>query len=118
MPDWLLLAACSVLLLLAGTALFFFTVTRGALLWRRAVGGPPLESAHVYPIYSNLRLMRWVDYQPVIAAILLFQYDRLVSAITSGLRGNNFPGPPTFISPLPSTPPPPHSTSPTSSATN
>lgn len=86
MPDWLLVLGYSVVVLLAGTALFFFTVTHGALLWRRAVGGKPHESAHVYPIYSNLRLMRLVDYQPVIAAILLFQYDRLVSTITNGLR--------------------------------
>ncbi|MDP2368969.1 class I SAM-dependent methyltransferase [Rhodoferax sp.] len=92
MPDWMLWAAYSVLVLLAGTALFFFTVTHGALLWRRAVGGSPHESAHVYPIYSNLRLMRLVDYQPVIAAILLFQYDRLVSAITSGLRQSSLRG--------------------------
>jgi len=42
--------------------------------------------AHVYPIYTNPRLMRLVDVQPLIAAILLFQYDRLVSIITRRLR--------------------------------
>ncbi|MBI5256764.1 MAG: methyltransferase domain-containing protein [Burkholderiales bacterium] len=75
-----------VVLVLTGTALFFFTVTRGALLVRGAFGALRDPASHVYPIYSNLRLMRMVDFQPIIAAILLFQYDRLVSIITASLR--------------------------------
>lgn len=39
-----------------------------------------------------MRLIRLVDWQPIIAAILLFQYDRLVSAITSGLRQTDLRG--------------------------
>lgn len=89
MPAWLLYTAFSVLFVLASTALFFFTVTRGALLMRGALGGAQSDSAHVYPIYSNMRLIRMIDFQPIIAAILLFQYDRLVSFITSGLRRAN-----------------------------
>ena len=85
MPAWISNAAVFVALLLAGTALFFFTVTRGALLVRGALGGPADRAAHVYPIYSNKHLIRLVDFQPLIAAILLFQYDRLVSIITRGL---------------------------------
>jgi len=47
------------------------------------------ESAHVYPIYSNMRLIKLVDFQPVISAILLFQYHRLVSKIVAGLKQTN-----------------------------
>jgi ubiquinone/menaquinone biosynthesis C-methylase UbiE len=76
----------SVIFILASTALFFFTLTRGALIWRGALGSDGHESAHVYPLYSNMRLIKLVDFQPIIAAILLFQYDRLVSSITQGLH--------------------------------
>lgn len=86
MPTWFSHAAVLVVLLLAATALFFFTVTRGALLVRSALGGGADRAAHVYPIYSNMRLIRLVDFQPIISAILLFQYERLVSIITAGLR--------------------------------
>ncbi len=85
MPAWLMYAVFSVIFILASTALFFFTLTRGALIARGAFGKTS-DAAHVYPIYSNMRLIKLVDYQPIIAAILLFQYDRLVSAITSGLQ--------------------------------
>jgi SAM-dependent methyltransferase len=77
---------------LASIALFFFALTRGALLMRGALGRLQQEAAHVYPIYSNMRLIRLVDYQPVIAAILLFQYSRLVSIITHGLKRSDLRG--------------------------
>lgn len=86
MPSWLMYALFSVVFILASTALFFFTLTRGALFIRGTFGGPQDDAAHVYPIYSNMRLIKLIDFQPLIAAILLFQYDRLVSAITSKLR--------------------------------
>lgn len=78
--------------LLAVTALFFFMATRGALIYRHAaaLSGTPL--AHVYPLYSDRRLIRLVDFQPVISAILLFQYHRLVSAIVDGLHRRNLSG--------------------------
>ena len=72
--------------LLASTALFFFVVTRGALLVRGLTSGSHGEASHVYPIYSNMRLIKMVDFQPIISAILLFQYHRLVSSIVSGIR--------------------------------
>lgn len=86
MPAWLLYSAFALIFVLAATALFFFTVTRGALIMRGFSSGSADDAAHVYPIYSNMRLIRMIDFQPIIAAILLFQYDRLVSAITAGLR--------------------------------
>jgi len=92
MPAWLSYAAFSVIFFLASTALFFFTLTRGALLMRGAFSGMTHEADHVYPIYSNMRLIKLVDFQPIIAAILLFQYDRLVSSITNGLRHMNLDG--------------------------
>ncbi len=94
MSDWLLYAFIAIFVVLSSTALFFFALTRGTLIMRSALGQSQSDAAHVYPLYSNMRLIRLVDFQPVIAAILLFQYDRLVSAITSGLhhmdlRGKN-----------------------------
>lgn len=92
MWDWLHWGLAGGLGLLSATALFFFTLTRGALLWRGATGQMHRLGAHVYPLYSNRRLMRLVDWQPVIAAILLFQYSRLVSHITRGLRSTDLRG--------------------------
>jgi ubiquinone/menaquinone biosynthesis C-methylase UbiE len=92
MPAWLLYTFVSVVAVLSFTALFFFTVTRGALLMRAAMPGTPDDADHVYPIYSNMRLIRMIDFQPIIAAILLFQYDRLVSAITAGLLKTKLTG--------------------------
>lgn len=86
MSAWLSYVLVPTLVVLSVTGLFFFTVTRGALLWRGATGNADGKSDHVYPIYSNMRLIRLVDFQPIIAAILLFQYDRLVSAIVAGMR--------------------------------
>jgi ubiquinone/menaquinone biosynthesis C-methylase UbiE len=92
MPVWLLYGVFSVIFILASTALFFFTLTRGALLMRGATGRLDHDAAHVYPIYSNMWLIKMVDFQPIIAAILLFQYDRLVSAITAGLSHTDLTG--------------------------
>lgn len=86
MPSWMIVASFGALLVLTSIALFFFALTRGALLLRGISGRPAKESDHIYPIYSNMRLIKLVDFQPLIAAILLFQYDRLVSSITHGLR--------------------------------
>jgi len=86
MSAWLLYVFFAVFFILSATALFFFALTRGTLIMRGVMGQTQDEAAHVYPLYSNMRLIRLVDFQPVIAAILLFQYDRLVSAITRGLQ--------------------------------
>ncbi|MSP98023.1 MAG: methyltransferase domain-containing protein [Betaproteobacteria bacterium] len=45
--------------------------------------GEASEESHVYPIYSNMRLIKLVDCQPVISAILLFQ-PRVVDAAVQG----------------------------------
>jgi ubiquinone/menaquinone biosynthesis C-methylase UbiE len=86
LPTWFLYTAAAVIVVLTCTALFFFTLTRGALILRSAMGRAGDEASHVYPIYTNMRLIRLIDFQPIIAAILLFQYDRLVTAITQGLH--------------------------------
>lgn len=87
--QWFVPTLVSVFVVLASTGAFFFATTRGALLVRALLPGSGDPAAHVYPIYSNMRLIRLVDFQPMIAAILLFQYDRLVSTITRRLRRMN-----------------------------
>src|SRR3990170_1970641 len=86
MNTWLMNAVFALFFLLLSTGVFFFVVTRGALLVRGLSSGSDSEKSHVYPIYSNMWLIKLVDFQPVISAILLFQYHRLVSQIVSGLR--------------------------------
>ncbi|HKB53258.1 MAG TPA: class I SAM-dependent methyltransferase [Ramlibacter sp.] len=89
MSSWMINAAASVFALLVATGLFFFVTTRGTLIVRGLSGGPRSSDSHVYPIYSNMRLIKLVDFQPIISAILLFQYHRLVSRIVAGLRATN-----------------------------
>jgi SAM-dependent methyltransferase len=84
--------AVTMLMVLVGTGAFFFVTTRGTLLVRALLPGVRRPADHVYPIYSNMHLIRLVDFQPIIAAILLFQYDRLVSIIVDGLRASELRG--------------------------
>jgi ubiquinone/menaquinone biosynthesis C-methylase UbiE len=86
MNTWIINGGFVLFFLLASTGLFFFVVTRGALLVRGLSSGQNSEKSHVYPIYSNMRLIKLVDFQPIISAILLFQYHRLVSKIVAGLK--------------------------------
>lgn len=72
--------------------IFFFVVTRGALIWRALAAGNAGDKAHVYPVYSNMGLIKLVDFQPVISAILLFQYRRLVSTIVAGIGRSDLRG--------------------------
>jgi len=92
MSAWFSYTAFAVTVVLASTALFFFTLTRGALLMRGFTGRLTHDAAHVYPIYSNMRLIRLIDWQPIISAILLFQYSTLVSIIVHGLNRDNLKG--------------------------
>jgi len=86
MNSWLVNGVFTLGIVLSVTGLFFFLVTRGALVMRGLSPGEASDKAHVYPIYSNMRLIKLVDFQPVISAILLFQYRRLVSGIVAALR--------------------------------
>ena len=86
MNTWMMNGAFALFFLLLSTGLFFFVVTRGALVVRGLLPGSRDEKSHVYPIYSNMGLIKFVDFQPIISAILLFQYHRLVSNIVAGLR--------------------------------
>jgi SAM-dependent methyltransferase len=77
---------------LACTGMFFFATTRGTLIVRDLTGGRRTPESHVYPIYSRMGLIKLVDFQPVISAILLFQYPRLVSRIVGGLQATDLKG--------------------------
>lgn len=91
-PGFVLDAALSLVVSLIAVALFFFMLTRGALLLRSWSPAGQSATSHVYPIYSNMRLIKLIDYQFVISAILLFQYHRLVAEIVSELRQANLDG--------------------------
>ncbi len=88
MNTWMSNAAFGLFFALAATGVFFFVCTRGALIVRDLAGWGS-DKSHVYPIYSNMRLIKMVDFQPIISAILLFQYPRLVSKIVDGLRATD-----------------------------
>lgn len=85
MNTWIMDGVSTLLVLIVATGVFFFVVTRGALMLRGLSADAQSADAHVYPIYSNMRLIKMVDFQPIISAILLFQYKRLVSKIVSEL---------------------------------
>ena len=85
MSPWMFEVFLAFALLVTGVGLFFFATTRGALLVRALMPSASGGKAHVYPIYSDMRLIKLVDWQPIISAILLFQYHRLVSRIVGEL---------------------------------
>ena len=91
MNTWFLELSLGLVLLASAVALFFFVMTRGALLAREAAGATS-DTSHVYPIYSDMRLIKLVDWQPIISAILLFHYHRLVSKIVDELGRMNLAG--------------------------
>lgn len=75
-----------VLLTSVCVGIFFFVATRGALILRSWSGSSQGNTQHVYPIYSEPWLMKLVDHQPIISAILLFQYKKLVDRIVSEIK--------------------------------
>lgn len=91
MNTWIMNGSVAIFFLLTSIAFFFFVVTRGALLMR-GLTSVASEKSHVYPIYSNMKLIKLVDYQPIISAILLFQYHHLVSKIVAGLAKTDLRG--------------------------
>jgi len=92
MSTWIANAIFGLLFVLAATGLFFFVATRGTLLVRGLSSAQNSAKSHVYPLYSNMRLIKLVDFQPIISAILLFQYHRLVSKIVAGLEATDLKG--------------------------
>jgi SAM-dependent methyltransferase len=92
LPTWLLKLLLAIALVPLAVAVFFYIFTKGALMLRKLSGAWRGPAAHVYPIYSKMWLIRLVDFQPVISAILLFQYSRLVSWIAGDLRKMSLQG--------------------------
>ena len=92
MNGWMINIAVAVIALLAATGVFFFVATRGTLLVRGLSSAQNSAKSHVYPLYSDMRLIKLVDFQPIISAILLFQYHRLVSKIVDDMKRTNLAG--------------------------
>ena len=85
MSVWVTYTATAALVVLVSTALFFFTLTRGALILRGALGRLQHDAAHVYPIYSSRRLIRLVDWQPVAEVPFTGSSLRLTNAAPGGI---------------------------------
>ena len=64
---------------------YFFLVTRGALI-AHALVPRAQDRFHVYWVYSNMGLIKFSDRKPWVAAVLLFQYDRLVDKVVSEIK--------------------------------
>jgi ubiquinone/menaquinone biosynthesis C-methylase UbiE len=64
---------------------YFFLVTRGALIAHAFVPRAQ-DRFHIYWVYSNMGLIRFSDRKTWVAAVLLFQYDRLVDKVVSEIR--------------------------------
>ena len=56
MNSWVINVFFAVVVILVSTGLFFFVVTRGALVLRGLSPDSLSEKSHVYPIYSNMKL--------------------------------------------------------------
>jgi len=64
---------------------FLFLVTRVTLI-SRTFFPCAKEKSHIYWIYSHMGLIRFIDNQLIISAILLFQYDRLVDRVVDEIK--------------------------------
>ncbi|HSE35041.1 MAG TPA: class I SAM-dependent methyltransferase [Candidatus Paceibacterota bacterium] len=81
-----LIAGAATVLFASALAAFFFVFTRGALMLRTIRGKASGAADHIYPVYSEMWLIRLLDFQPIISAILLFQYKAMVDRIVEELR--------------------------------
>ena len=70
---------------------YFFLVTRGALIVHALVPRAP-DRFHIYWVYSHMGLIRFSDRKHWVAAVLLFQYDRLVDRVVSEIKRTDLRG--------------------------
>ena len=70
---------------------YFFLVTRGALI-AHAIVPRAQDRFHVYWVYSNMGLIKFSDRKHWVAAVLLFQYDRLVDKVVSEIKRTSLQG--------------------------
>ena len=106
MNTWVIYLVTSVTVLLTGTALFFFTLTRGALIYRRWVCPNDPTPPPPHPPFSHKRRVFLFHFQPHRYALILFPHHTLSFSNRS---------PPTVPAPSPHAPepsPPPSSQSP------
>jgi len=66
--------------------LYFFSTTKLTIIANRLFPAANTDTSHIYWIYRNKWLIRLTDQKPLISAILLFQYDKLVERIVSQLK--------------------------------
>ena len=81
-----------VIFILLCIGIFFFIVTRGTLLYRKLFRVPISVTSHIYPAYSERWLIRIIDFQPLISALLLFQYPKIVDHIVAEVEKNSLSG--------------------------
>lgn len=83
--DFLLFTATVGVVSACVVGFYFFLVTRGSLIIKSLLGDEGGDS-HIYWIYSNRFLIWLTDRQPIISAILLFNYKRLSDDLTRDLN--------------------------------
>ena len=70
---------------------FFFVTTRGSLLFFDLFPARvPASSRHVYWIYQNRFLVWLTDRKFIVSAVLLFQYEHLVTALLQQFKSFSF----------------------------
>ena len=87
LTAWLANGFFALVVLASMTALFFFVVTRGALAVR-ALSGSTDEKSHVYPIYSDMRLIKLIDWQPIIwvIAVLTLLTGSILAVVQTDIK--------------------------------
>ena len=70
---------------------YFFLVTRGSIIAHAFVPCAQ-DRFHVYWVYSNMGLIKFSDKKHWVAAVLLFQYDRLVDKVVSEIKRTSLKG--------------------------
>ena len=86
LPDSLIVFTTIVVAVLASIGLFFLVVTRLSLIYQNNNANSDPDTAHIYWIYKSPFFIRVADRMVVVSAILLGQYNKLVSCVVKRLN--------------------------------
>ena len=86
LPDNLVFPITIIVAILASIGLFFLIVTRLSLIFQSNNANSDPDTAHIYWIYKSPFFIRVADRMFVVSAILLGQYNKLVSCVVKRLN--------------------------------